>query len=118
MEEGSQIRFMGERRLPRVAPRLLVTSASETPAVFQDLALCPHLDPVRNLGREVRKRGPLGWLGFMDNKMMREKSTCSESGCRRRARYRCRWGTCPVDRSKVLPLLAQLSPGEQDHLPR
>jgi simple sugar transport system ATP-binding protein len=44
--------------------------------VFQDLALAPHLDPVRNmyLGREVMRAGLLGRLGFMDNKAMREGS--------------------------------------------
>lgn len=43
--------------------------------VFQDLALAPHLDPVRNLflGREVMKPGILGFLGFMDNQAMREQ---------------------------------------------
>jgi simple sugar transport system ATP-binding protein len=41
--------------------------------VFQDLALAPHLDPVRNLylGREIMKPGLLGKLGFMDNVTMR-----------------------------------------------
>ena len=73
MEEG-QIRFMGED-VTMSSPSVARDLGIET--VFQDLALCPHLDPVRNLylGREVRKRGPLGWLGFMDNKMMREKSS-------------------------------------------
>lgn len=44
--------------------------------VFQDLALCPHLDPVKNLylGREIKRRGLLGLLGFMDRKQMRERS--------------------------------------------
>jgi simple sugar transport system ATP-binding protein len=41
--------------------------------VYQDLALAPHLNPVQNmfLGREIARRGPLGWLGFMDEKAMR-----------------------------------------------
>ncbi len=44
--------------------------------VFQDLALCPHLDPVKNLylGREIRRSGLLGMLGFMDRKTMRDRS--------------------------------------------
>jgi len=44
--------------------------------VYQDLALCPHLDPVNNLylGREVKARAPLGWFGFMNRKVMREGS--------------------------------------------
>jgi simple sugar transport system ATP-binding protein len=43
--------------------------------VFQDLALAPHLDPVRNLflGREIMKPGALGRLGFMDNAAMRQQ---------------------------------------------
>jgi simple sugar transport system ATP-binding protein len=44
--------------------------------VYQDLALCPHLDAVNNLflGREVKARGLLGVLGFMNRKEMRERS--------------------------------------------
>ena len=44
--------------------------------VFQDLALCPHLDPVENLylNREVKRSGVLGLLGFMDRKAMRDRS--------------------------------------------
>ncbi len=44
--------------------------------VFQDLALCPHLDPVKNLylNREIKRRGILGLLGFMDRKQMRDRS--------------------------------------------
>lgn len=43
--------------------------------VFQDLALVPHLDPVRNLflGREIMKPGLWGRLGFMDNAAMRDE---------------------------------------------
>ena len=41
--------------------------------VYQDLALAPHLDPVRNifLGREIMSPGIRGFLGFMDNTAMR-----------------------------------------------
>lgn len=44
--------------------------------VFQDLALCPHLDPVKNLylGREIKRGGLMGLLGFMNRKEMRERS--------------------------------------------
>lgn len=44
--------------------------------VFQDLALCPHLDPVENLylNREIKRPGVLGLLGFMDRKAMRDRS--------------------------------------------
>jgi simple sugar transport system ATP-binding protein len=40
--------------------------------VFQDLALAPHLSPVQNmyLGREMMRKGLLGWAGFMDTKAM------------------------------------------------
>ncbi len=44
--------------------------------VYQDLALAPHLNPVQNmfLGREIRRKGPLGYVGFMDEKAMRTKA--------------------------------------------
>ena len=44
--------------------------------VYQDLALCPHLDAVQNLflGREVKRRGLMGALGFMNRKQMRQVS--------------------------------------------
>ena len=71
--EGGRIEFLGEE-VSMDSPAVARDLGIET--VFQDLALCPHLDPVRNLylGREVRKRGPLGWLGFMENKLMRDGS--------------------------------------------
>ncbi|MDQ2682186.1 MAG: ATP-binding cassette domain-containing protein, partial [Chloroflexota bacterium] len=42
--------------------------------VYQDLAISPHLDSVANifLGREFRKSGLLGKLGFLDTKRMRQ----------------------------------------------
>jgi simple sugar transport system ATP-binding protein len=45
--------------------------------VYQDLALAPHLNPVQNmfLGREIPRKGLLGWFGFMDEKSMREKAS-------------------------------------------
>lgn len=44
--------------------------------VWQDLALAPDLGPVQNLylGREVRRPGLLGHLGFLDEKAMRAKA--------------------------------------------
>ena len=44
--------------------------------VFQDLALCPHLNPVQNmyLGREVPRKGILGKFGFLDHEEMRRGS--------------------------------------------
>ncbi|MDC3377030.1 ATP-binding cassette domain-containing protein [Candidatus Nanopelagicales bacterium] len=71
--EAGEIRFMGEA-VSMSSPAVARDLGIET--VFQDLALCPHLDPVRNLylGREVRKRGLMGLLGFMDNKVMKTGS--------------------------------------------
>jgi simple sugar transport system ATP-binding protein len=42
--------------------------------VYQDLALAPDLDPAANLylGRELVRGGPLGWLGFLDKRAMRQ----------------------------------------------
>src|SRR4051794_1133830 len=44
--------------------------------VYQDLALAPHLNPVQNmfLGREIPRKGVLGFLGFMDEKRMRARA--------------------------------------------
>jgi simple sugar transport system ATP-binding protein len=44
--------------------------------VYQDLALAPHLNPVQNmfLGREVPRKGVLGFFGFMDEKIMRARA--------------------------------------------
>jgi simple sugar transport system ATP-binding protein len=44
--------------------------------VYQDLALAPELDPAANvfLGRELVQKGPLGWLGFLDNRGMRRET--------------------------------------------
>jgi ABC-type sugar transport system ATPase subunit len=44
--------------------------------VFQDLALIDHLDASANLflGREVYKKAPLGWLGFLDRRIMRSRA--------------------------------------------
>jgi simple sugar transport system ATP-binding protein len=44
--------------------------------VYQDLALVDPQDISTNLniGREILRRGPLGWLGFVDRKAMRKRS--------------------------------------------
>jgi ABC-type sugar transport system ATPase subunit len=44
--------------------------------VYQDLALVDAADIATNLtlGREPLRRGPLGWLGFLDKKAMRRES--------------------------------------------
>jgi simple sugar transport system ATP-binding protein len=44
--------------------------------VYQDLAVAPDLDPAANLflGREETMGGPLGTLGFLDNRAMRRRA--------------------------------------------
>jgi simple sugar transport system ATP-binding protein len=44
--------------------------------VYQDLALADDLEPAANLflGREIRKKGVLGWLGVLDQRQMRAES--------------------------------------------
>ena len=44
--------------------------------VYQDLALIDATDIATNLtlGREPLRRGPLGWLGFLDKKAMRSEA--------------------------------------------
>jgi ABC-type sugar transport system ATPase subunit len=44
--------------------------------VYQDLALVEPQDIATNLniGREILRRGPLGWLGFVDHKAQRKRS--------------------------------------------
>ena len=44
--------------------------------VYQDLALVDAQDIATNLniGREILRKGPLGWLGFVDHKAQRKRS--------------------------------------------
>jgi simple sugar transport system ATP-binding protein len=44
--------------------------------VYQDLALAADLDPAANLflGREIRRRGALGWFGFLDKAAMHRRA--------------------------------------------
>ena len=44
--------------------------------VYQDLALADHLDAAANLflGRELYRRPPLSWFGFLDKRAMRERA--------------------------------------------
>jgi ABC-type sugar transport system ATPase subunit len=44
--------------------------------VYQDLALVDAQDISTNLniGREILRKGPLGWMGFVDHKAMRKRS--------------------------------------------
>ena len=71
-EEGT-VRFLGEE-VHFHSPAQARARGIET--VYQDLALCPHLDAVNNLflGREVKANGILGLLGFMNRKEMRQRS--------------------------------------------
>ena len=67
--------------------------------VYQDLALAPHLNPVQNmfLGREIPRKGLLGWFGFMDEKSMRAKASAgfAELGGTVRS-FTPRSARCPV----------------------
>ena len=56
-------------------PHDAITAGVET--VYQDLALAPALDIADNvyLGREVMRSGPLGWLGVINRRLMRQKVT-------------------------------------------
>lgn len=51
-------------------------SAAGVEMVYQDLALVDAADVATNLtlGRETVRRGPLGWLGFLDKKAMRREA--------------------------------------------
>ena len=71
-EDGS-VRFLDEE-VRITSPAQARGMGIET--VYQDLALCPHLDAVQNLflGREVKRRGLMGALGFMNRKEMRQVS--------------------------------------------
>lgn len=71
--EGGEIIFKG-KQVKFARPADARALGIET--VFQDLALCPHLDAVNNmyLGREVMRKGIMGKLGFMNRKEMKEGS--------------------------------------------
>jgi simple sugar transport system ATP-binding protein len=71
--EGGEVRLEGEW-VNFNNPAAARSHGIET--VFQDLALCPHLDPIENLylNREIKRSGLLGLLGFMDRKAMRDRS--------------------------------------------
>ncbi len=69
-DEGT-VRFHG--REVTLSPAHARDMGIET--VYQDLALAPTLDAVENLylGREIRRRGVFGRLGFVDKKTMRRE---------------------------------------------
>lgn len=62
--------FVDGRPFSATAPTDAQAAGIET--VWQDLALAPELGPAENmfLGREIRRPGVLGSLGFLDNKAM------------------------------------------------
>jgi simple sugar transport system ATP-binding protein len=71
--EQGEIRFNGHPvtiSSPQDARKLGIET------VYQDLAIAPHLDSVSNiyLGRERRKNGLLGKLGFLDKRNMKIES--------------------------------------------
>jgi simple sugar transport system ATP-binding protein len=72
LPDAGSVQFDG-KKVSLSSPSVARSLGMET--VFQDLALAPHLDPVRNLflGREIMKSGVAGRLGFMDNAAMREQ---------------------------------------------
>jgi ABC-type sugar transport system ATPase subunit len=70
--EGT-ITVLGE---PKVFHAPSDAAAAGIQMVYQDLALVEALDLSTNLnlGREILRRGPLGWLGFVDHRAMRKRS--------------------------------------------
>ncbi len=72
--DDGEIYFEG-KQVPLSDPRQAEALGIEV--VYQDLALAPHLNPVQNvfLGREIARKGILGYLGFMDEKEMRRKAS-------------------------------------------
>ena len=71
--ESGEIIFGGEH-VRFTSPHEARAHGIET--VYQDLAVAPHLNAVANifLGRERRKRGLPGTIGFLDNRRMRNET--------------------------------------------
>jgi simple sugar transport system ATP-binding protein len=71
--DSGQILFDG-REVQISSPHASRDLGIET--VYQDLSLASELDPAANmyLGREIRRTGLLGKLGFLDKKTMRRRS--------------------------------------------
>jgi fructose transport system ATP-binding protein len=71
--DGGQVVIDGH---PVVLPNPKAARAYGIATVFQDLALINHLDAASNmfLGRELRRRAPLSWLGILDKKSMRGRA--------------------------------------------
>ena len=71
--DSGEIIFEGER-VEFASPHEARERGIET--VYQDLAVAPQLDAVANifLGRERRRAGVLGWLGFLDQQRMQRET--------------------------------------------
>jgi simple sugar transport system ATP-binding protein len=72
--DAGEIRFEGE---PVSVPSPEAARELGIETVYQDLALAPDLDPAANLylGRELLRPGPLGWLGILDKRAMRSRTS-------------------------------------------
>jgi ABC-type sugar transport system ATPase subunit len=70
---GGTILLHGE---PTVFHSPRQSTAAGVQMVYQDLALVDAQDIATNLniGREILRRGPLGWLGFVDHKAQRRRA--------------------------------------------
>ena len=70
---GGSIHVHGEETVFH-APSEATTAGIQM--VYQDLALVDAQDIATNLniGREILRKGPLGWLGFVDHKAQRKRS--------------------------------------------
>ena len=70
---GGEIRVHG-RAVEFHSPRAATDEGIQM--VYQDLALVDAQDISTNLniGREILRKGPLGWLGFVDQKAQRKRS--------------------------------------------
>jgi simple sugar transport system ATP-binding protein len=71
--DAGEIRFEGR---PVSLPSPIAARELGIETVYQDLALAPDLESAANLflGRERRRRGVLGALGFLDNAAMRTRT--------------------------------------------
>jgi simple sugar transport system ATP-binding protein len=72
--DAGEIRFENE---PVSVPTPEAARELGIETVYQDLALAPDLDPAANLflGREILRPGPLGWLGILDKRAMRHRTS-------------------------------------------
>jgi simple sugar transport system ATP-binding protein len=66
--------LIGGRTVILGSPQAAQRAGIET--VYQDLSLGLHLDAAANvfMGRELLRRGPLGWIGVLDRRAMRARA--------------------------------------------